>query len=73
MSREKTNAIKGIFVILIFLSHYSGYVVLEGHYDIPYLLLQNHLHQMVVVMFWFYSGYGINSFYVNNYFNGDIV
>lgn len=59
MSREKTSAIKGIFVILIFLSHYSGYVVLEGQYDIPYLLLQNYLHQMVVVMFWFYSGYGI--------------
>lgn len=52
MSREKTSVIKGIFVILIFLSHYSGYVVLEDQYDdIPYLLLQNHLHQMVVVMF----------------------
>lgn len=59
MSREKTSAIKGLFVILIILSHYSQYVVLDGQYDSPYLLLQNHLHQMVVVMFWFYSGYGI--------------
>lgn len=59
LSRENTNAIKGIFVILIIFSHYSQYVTLAGPYDEPYLILQKYLHQMVVAMFWFYSGYGI--------------
>lgn len=59
LSKEKTNAIKGIFVILIIFSHYSQYVKLGGIYDEPYLSLQKHLHQMVVAMFWFYSGYGM--------------
>lgn len=59
LSKVKTSAIKGIFVILIVFSHYSQYVTLGGIYDEPYLALQKHLHQMVVVMFWFYSGYGM--------------
>lgn len=58
-SKDRSNAIKGIFVILIVFSHYSQYVELTGIWDEPYLALQEHLHQMVVVMFWFYSGYGI--------------
>lgn len=59
LSKENTNAVKGIFVILILFSHYSQYVTLSGPYDEPYLILKGHLHQMVVAMFWFYSGYGI--------------
>lgn len=59
LSREKTNAIKGIFVILIVFSHYSQYVKLGGIYDKPYIILKNHLNQMVVSMFFFYSGYGM--------------
>lgn len=59
LSKNNTNAIKGIFVILILFSHYSQYVTLSGPYDEPYLILKAHLHQMVVAMFWFYSGYGI--------------
>lgn len=59
LSRESTANIKGIFVLLIFFSHYAQYVSLDGRYDDAYLILRNHMKQMVVVMFWFYSGYGM--------------
>lgn len=59
LSKIDANNIKGIFVILIIFSHYVGYVQLGGRYDQPYLALREHLNQMVVAMFWFYSGYGI--------------
>ena len=59
ISIDSTNAIKGIFVILILFSHGWGYIDLGGVYDDPYIAMQNHLNQMVVAMFLFYSGYGI--------------
>lgn len=59
LSIQKTNAIKGIFTVLILFSHYSQYVLLSGIYDESYLVLQKHMHQMVVVMFFFYSGFGM--------------
>ncbi len=61
ISRDGTAAIKGIFVILIVLSHAKGYFVndMSGFFDKAYLNVQNHLGQMVVAMFLFYSGYGI--------------
>jgi hypothetical protein len=59
ISRDKTNNIKGIFVILILLSHAKSYLELGGAYDEPYIAMQNHLNQMVVAMFLFYSGFGI--------------
>lgn len=59
ISKESTANIKGIFVILVFISHFSQYVELGGVYDLPYLELKNHLNQMVVAPFLFYSGYGI--------------
>ncbi len=58
LGRSETAAVKGIFVALIVLSHYSQYITL-GTYDDAYRIFQNHLNQMVVSMFWFYSGYGI--------------
>lgn len=59
ITRDATNNIKGIFVILILFSHAKSYLELGGIYDKPYLELQGHLNQMVVAMFLFYSGYGI--------------
>lgn len=59
LSVESTNVIKGIFVILILFSHGKSYIDIGGLYDDPYVALQNHLNQMVVVMFFFYSGYGM--------------
>lgn len=59
ISKERTNAIKGIFVILIVFSHASQYINLTGIYDEPYIIFKNHIHQMVVAMFFFYSGFGM--------------
>lgn len=59
LSKEKANAIKGIFVVLIVFSHATQYVKLGGIYDEAYMVLKDYLSQLVVVMFLFYSGYGI--------------
>ena len=61
ISRDGTAAIKGIFVFLIVLSHAKGYFTddMSGFFDKAYLNVQNHLGQMVVAMFLFYSGYGM--------------
>ena len=59
LSREKTAAVKGIFVVLVFLSHARGYFRTGGIWDEAYLAMQDHLGQMVVAMFFFYSGYGM--------------
>ena len=57
--KENTTAVNGVFVVLIVLSHYAQYADLSGAYDAPYLALREHLGQMVVVSFLFYSGYGM--------------
>lgn len=59
MSKEKTCAIKGIFVILVLFRHASQYMNLGGPYDDPFLILEQHTGQMIVAMFFFYSGYGM--------------
>ncbi len=59
LSKDNTKGIKGLFVILVLLSHYAQYVTLDSVWDAPYLSLREHLNQMVVVPFLFYSGYGI--------------
>ncbi len=59
ISKENANAIKGIFVLLVFLSHGKSYITLDGVFDAPYIALQNHLNQVIVVMFFFYSGFGM--------------
>ena len=58
IGRSDCGAVKGVFVALIFMSHFTQYIT-EGPYDAAYRLFQNHMNQMVVAMFWFYSGYGI--------------
>ena len=59
LCKENTTAVNGVFVFLIVLSHYAQYADLSGPYDAPYLALREHLGQMVVVTFLFYSGYGM--------------
>lgn len=59
ISRDSTAVIKGIFVALILLSHGKGYIGMTGVLDLPYVKFQDHLNQMVVSMFFFYSGYGM--------------
>lgn len=59
MSKEKTACVKGIFVILVLFRHASQYMNTGGIYDEPFLLLEAHTGQMIVAMFFFYSGYGM--------------
>ena len=60
LSPEGTNAIKGIFAIIILCSHMGGYMRFSGSWaDNTYLNLIGGLGQLMVAPFLFYSGYGI--------------
>lgn len=61
---ERTNSIKGIFILLVFLSHARNCISMLPQYSYDplnsvYNIIQNHLGQSIVVMFLFYSGYGV--------------
>lgn len=58
LSRETTTAIKGIFVFLVFLSHFSQYYPFAEQNNV-YSFIQQNTGQLIVTMFLFYSGYGI--------------
>ena len=57
MSIDNTNTIKGIFVLLVFISHFSGYIQIS---DPLYDVLQQKSGQLIVTCFLFYSGFGIH-------------
>ena len=59
LNKRNTVAVNGIFVILVVFSHYAQYAPFGGVFDEPYLALREHLNQLVVATFWFYSGYGM--------------
>jgi hypothetical protein len=59
LSKESTNAVKGIFVFLIFMSHFVPYCDTVVRFDNPYFMIKEWLGQTVVTMFFFYSGYGL--------------
>lgn len=58
-SKNATTAINGIFVVLVFLRHFSQYVEFTAAADLPWAELDAYLGQLIVVSFLFYSGYGI--------------
>lgn len=58
-SIPQTQAIKGIFVITIFFSHFCSYVDFNTWYDVPMQKYCSFLGQLMVAPFLFYSGYGI--------------
>ena len=58
-SISQTQAIKGIFVITVFFSHFCSYVHLETWYDKSMLSYCSFLGQRMVAPFLLYSGYGI--------------
>lgn len=58
-SKKKADALKGICVMLVFFSHFRGYLTLASEYNGIYLKVQGYLGQMIVVPFLFFSGYGI--------------
>lgn len=51
MSKDTTGAINGIFVLLVFMCHISGYMKLGGSSDTIWLDLKSWLGQLVVVTF----------------------
>ena len=63
LSKERCNSIKGIFILLIFLSHSLQYIKASGYVfagiDTITALILKFTGQLVVVMFLFYSGYGV--------------
>ncbi len=64
MSISKTNSIKGIFAVIILLSHLRSYIVLpENMGNKLFVIFLNILGQLMVTMFFFYSGYGIMESY----------
>lgn len=66
LSKPQGDSVKGIFVLLVFLSHASQVLVDAGcpfpsAADSVYFWIQNKMGQMCVVMFLFFSGYGVMS------------
>ena len=63
LSFKTTNAVKGIFILLIFASHIIPYIsnaIGSGGENKTNVLLDNiHIGQWVVAMFLFYSGFGV--------------
>lgn len=60
LSRDTTAAVKGVFILLIILSHSMNYMTPNDGID--YQVFEGiikKLGQLVVVMFLFYSGYGV--------------
>ena len=63
LSKQQCNAIKGISILLVFVSHANQYVNGQGYgYSILgdqlFLAINGSIGQLCVVMFLFYSGYG---------------
>ena len=60
MSISATTAIKGIFAIIILLSHLRQYIVLgPGIPDRAFGFTMRYLEQLMVAAYFFYSGFGI--------------
>lgn len=65
LSFDTTNAIKGIFIALVFIKHVTPYI-LNSEYvfddsllNLFFLYIDSQVGQWIVAMFLFYSGYGI--------------
>lgn len=61
IDKPQTESVKGIFTILILFSHMRGYIAGGGNmqYSCIFNAAMLAFGQMVVVMFLFYSGYGV--------------
>lgn len=64
LSKNSTNAIKGICILLVFLRHGNQYIYESGYEysaigDKIFALTDGLLGQLIVVMFLFFSGYGV--------------
>lgn len=68
LSKDSCNAVKGVFIALVFICHSSGYlddlgVKYTGLLEQAFLFFRNALGQSTVAMFMFYSGYGVMKSY----------
>lgn len=65
LSFDTTNAIKGIFIALVFIKHATPYILNSGYVfddsilSRAFLFIDAQVGQWIVAMFLFYSGYGI--------------
>lgn len=60
LSKSNTTAVKGIFVVLVFIAHILQYIVLGNNVSDKLLdFVMGVLGQNIVVVFFLYSGYGI--------------
>ncbi|MBO5929115.1 MAG: acyltransferase family protein [Clostridia bacterium] len=59
LSLEKTTSIKGIFIIIVFFSHFNKYFTPINMMDSLYFKLISEIGQNMVVAFLFYSGFGV--------------
>lgn len=79
MGREVTTSVKGIFAIVILLSHMRGYITLDSNSDGLYNKIISAIGQLMVAPYFFYSGYGImesykkKADYVNNFFKNRVL
>lgn len=65
LSFDTTNAIKGIFIALVFIKHATPYILNSGYVfddsllSRAFLFVNSQVGQWIVAMFLFYSGYGV--------------
>lgn len=59
LSKENTACIKGIFILIVFISHASTYFTYDLKHSSLTLSFLYHISQLMVTMFLFYSGYGV--------------
>ena len=59
LSRSVTDSVKGVFIWLVFLSHFSGYATYTSRLDTLGKWIPLQLGQLIVALFLFYSGYGV--------------
>ena len=60
LSPDNTLPIKGVFTFLVLFSHMRRYLSLQPTWvNSIYFTLQDHLGQLIVAMFLFYSGFGV--------------
>lgn len=65
LSKDTCNSVKGVFILIIFMCHIAPYIIRSGYIiqdkgDFLFISgVVGYLGQLVVVMFLFYSGYGV--------------
>lgn len=59
LSKENSQVLKGIFILIVFLSHIRGYAIFDSYGDSVVIRILSYLGQLMVAYFLFVSGYGV--------------